>query len=53
MLAAALATGHKLAAREGVMVKPLPNALMATLPDDVVRGLVLAARHFPDHSAMH
>jgi hypothetical protein len=53
ILAVALATGHKLAAREGIMVKPLPNALMAPLPDAAVRSLVLAARPFPDHPVMH
>lgn len=39
--------------REGVMLKPLPNAQMAELPDEAVEGLILVARHFPDHCAMN
>lgn len=36
----------------GIMLKPLPNDLMATLPDEVLEGFVLAARHLPHHAAM-
>jgi 2-polyprenyl-3-methyl-5-hydroxy-6-metoxy-1,4-benzoquinol methylase len=38
--------------RGGIMLKPLPNDLMATLPDEVLEGFVLAARHLPEHAAM-
>jgi len=38
--------------RGGIMLKPLPNDLMATLPTEVLEGFVLAARHLPDHAAM-
>lgn len=37
----------------GIMLKPLPNSLMETLPDDLLWGLVAAARHFPDLGAMN
>jgi 2-polyprenyl-3-methyl-5-hydroxy-6-metoxy-1,4-benzoquinol methylase len=39
-------------AREGVMLKPLPNAMMESLPEDVLDGFERAARHLPDHCAM-
>lgn len=39
--------------REGVMLKPLPNDLMATLPDQVLDGFAAVARHFPVHCAMN
>jgi 2-polyprenyl-3-methyl-5-hydroxy-6-metoxy-1,4-benzoquinol methylase len=39
--------------REGVMLKPLPNSLMAELPDVVLEGLVAVARHYPDSAAMN
>lgn len=39
--------------REGVLLKPLPNAQMAELPDEAVDGLIRVARHFPDHCAMN
>lgn len=38
--------------REGVMLKPLPNALMAELPAGVLDGFERAARHLPGHCAM-
>jgi 2-polyprenyl-3-methyl-5-hydroxy-6-metoxy-1,4-benzoquinol methylase len=47
------AAGLRLRHRGGVMLKPLPNALMATLPDDVLEGFVRAARHLPEHGAMN
>lgn len=37
--------------QEGVMLKPLPNADLARLPDEVIRGLIGAARHLPEHGA--
>jgi SAM-dependent methyltransferase len=39
-------------AREGIMLKPLPNGMMEGLPADVLDGLERAARHLPDHCAM-
>ena len=39
-------------AREGVMLKPLPNAMMAALPPEVLDGFERAARHLPGHCAM-
>ncbi len=38
--------------REGVMLKPLPNSMMAALPADVLDGFERAARHLPGHCAM-
>lgn len=52
LAALAADAGLQVVAREGVMLKPLPNALMAELPDEVVEGFVRAARHLPDHCAM-
>jgi SAM-dependent methyltransferase len=40
-------------AREGVMLKPLPNAEMAELDERAIEGFVLAARHLPEHCAMN
>lgn len=48
----AAGVGLTITAREGVMLKPLPNAAMAGLPADVLAGFVAAARHLPDHAAM-
>ncbi len=39
--------------REGVMVKPLPNAAMAELPSDVVEGFIRAAHLMPERCAMN
>jgi len=39
--------------RGGVMIKPLPNALMETLPDEVIEGFIRAARHLPANAAMN
>ena len=44
--------GLRTVAREGVMLKPLPNDMMAALPADVLDGFERAARHLPDHCAM-
>lgn len=40
-------------AREGVVLKPLPNAEMAALPPQAVEGLIRVARHLPEHCAMN
>jgi 2-polyprenyl-3-methyl-5-hydroxy-6-metoxy-1,4-benzoquinol methylase len=45
--------GLRLAHRQGVALKPLPNHMLAALPAEVLDGLARAARHFPDHSAFH
>lgn len=37
----------------GLCLKPLPNALMATLPSDVLAGMAAAARHLPDLAAIN
>jgi len=47
------AAGLTVVAREGVMLKPLPNAMMAELPEDVLDGFERAARHLPDHCAVN
>lgn len=44
--------GLRTVARHGVMLKPLPNEMMAALPGDVLDGFERAARHLPDHCAM-
>jgi 2-polyprenyl-3-methyl-5-hydroxy-6-metoxy-1,4-benzoquinol methylase len=38
---------------EGVMLKPLPNALLAELPAEVIEGFVRVGHHFPAHCAMN
>jgi hypothetical protein len=48
----AAAVGLRSVHRGGVMVKPLPNDLMAALPEAVLEGLLRAARHLPEMSAM-
>lgn len=45
--------GLTLVHRGGVMLKPLPNDLMATLPEEILEGFVAAARHLPDHASMN
>ncbi|MDH2416930.1 class I SAM-dependent methyltransferase [Nocardioides sp. CER19] len=45
--------GLDVIAREGVMLKPLPNHLMEQLPEQVVEGFIAAARHYPDACAMN
>jgi len=49
----AAGAGLRVVDREGVMLKPLPNDLMAGLPEEVIEGFILAARHLPDHGAMN
>jgi 2-polyprenyl-3-methyl-5-hydroxy-6-metoxy-1,4-benzoquinol methylase len=39
-------------AKEGIMLKPLPNAMMAELPDTVIEGFIRASRQLPDNCAM-
>lgn len=39
--------------RGGVMLKPLPNDMMASLPGDVLDGFARAARHLPGHCAIN
>ena len=48
----AAAAGLAAVARQGVMLKPLPNAMMETLPAAVLDGFERAARHLPEHCAM-
>lgn len=44
--------GLKVCSQVGVMLKPLPNSQMETLPREVLEGFVETAIYFPDHSAM-
>lgn len=53
LMAMGEAAGLTLLEQEGVMLKPLPNAHMAALPDQVLDGFVAVARHFPRHCAMN
>jgi 2-polyprenyl-3-methyl-5-hydroxy-6-metoxy-1,4-benzoquinol methylase len=39
--------------REGIMLKPLPNALMEQLPDEVVEGFVKAGHLDPERCAIN
>jgi len=48
----ARAAGFRLQHREGVLVKPLPNAQMATLPAEVIEGLDKLSRHLPEFCAV-
>jgi SAM-dependent methyltransferase len=45
--------GLGVVAWEGVMLKPLPNGMMAELPPEVLDGFERAARHLPAHCAMN
>ena len=45
--------GLRVIEREGVMLKPLPNDLMAALPEEVIEGFIRTAKHLPDHCAMN
>ncbi|HEY7933613.1 MAG TPA: class I SAM-dependent methyltransferase [Solirubrobacteraceae bacterium] len=38
---------------EGIMLKPLPNAQMAELSEEILEGFARAARHLPGHCAMN
>jgi 2-polyprenyl-3-methyl-5-hydroxy-6-metoxy-1,4-benzoquinol methylase len=44
--------GLEVQAREGVMLKPLPNSLMAQLPENVIEGFIRAATHLPEVCAI-
>ncbi|SOD71839.1 2-polyprenyl-3-methyl-5-hydroxy-6-metoxy-1,4-benzoquinol methylase [Jatrophihabitans sp. GAS493] len=44
--------GLSVAAREGIMLKPLPNSLMSQLPEEVIEGFIRGAVHLPDVAAM-
>jgi 2-polyprenyl-3-methyl-5-hydroxy-6-metoxy-1,4-benzoquinol methylase len=44
--------GLEVQVREGVMLKPLPNSLMAELPETVIEGFIRAAVHLPDVCAI-
>lgn len=45
--------GVQVLVRSGIMLKPLPNDLMETLPDRVLEGFVRAAKHLPEYAAMN
>ena len=45
--------GLTCAHREPVLLKPLTNAQLAGLPDEVIDGLDAVARHFPEHGAVN
>ena len=47
------AAGLRVASHEGVMLKPLPNAQMAVLSDEVLHGFMAVAKHFPDNASMN
>jgi 2-polyprenyl-3-methyl-5-hydroxy-6-metoxy-1,4-benzoquinol methylase len=47
------AAGLVCTAREGVLLKPLPNAGMAALDESLVEGYVRAAHHLPEHCSMN
>ncbi len=51
--AMAVDAGFTLIEHQGIMLKPLPNDLMATLPDAVLEGFVRAARHFSRDCAVN
>lgn len=50
--AMARAAGLEPLSREGILVKPLPNAGMAQLPPAVLEGFDALARELPEHGAM-
>jgi 2-polyprenyl-3-methyl-5-hydroxy-6-metoxy-1,4-benzoquinol methylase len=45
--------GLRTVAREGIMLKPLANAGMATLDERTIEGFIRAAPHLPEHCAMN
>lgn len=47
------AAGLRTVAREGIMLKPLPNAQMAELGEAQIEGFMRVARHFPEHCAIN
>jgi 2-polyprenyl-3-methyl-5-hydroxy-6-metoxy-1,4-benzoquinol methylase len=46
------AAGLEVVERTGIMLKPYPNAVMASLPEPVTAALAALGDTFPDHSAM-
>lgn len=52
LVALGRSAGLSLIHRGGAMLKPLPNDLMAQLPDHVLDGFVAAAHHLPEFAAM-
>jgi len=52
LAALAADAGLRVAAREGIFLKPLPNDQMAQLDAAVLEGFERAARHLPEHCAM-
>jgi len=53
VLEMAKAAGLSCAHREGVFVKPLTNAMLAGLPDEVIEGLDRISHHVPDLCAVN
>lgn len=49
----AAAAGLTCVHREGIVAKPLTNAQMAGLADDVIEGLDRLVRHLPGHGALN
>jgi 2-polyprenyl-3-methyl-5-hydroxy-6-metoxy-1,4-benzoquinol methylase len=47
------AVGLECVHREGIMLKPLPNELMSSLPEQVLEGFLAIAPELPDHCAMN
>ena len=45
--------GFRVVHREGVLMKPLPNALMAQLSDEMIRGFIRAAKHAPELASIN
>jgi 2-polyprenyl-3-methyl-5-hydroxy-6-metoxy-1,4-benzoquinol methylase len=46
------AAGLRTSVREGIMLKPLPNALMAALPESAIEGFDRAWKYLPESCAM-
>lgn len=53
VVAMAASAGLEERHREGIFLKPLPNAEMEKLPDAVLDGFEGVVRHFPEHGAMN
>jgi 2-polyprenyl-3-methyl-5-hydroxy-6-metoxy-1,4-benzoquinol methylase len=45
--------GLRTVAREGIVLKPLPNDEMAKLDEQVIEGFIRAARHLPENCAVN
>jgi 2-polyprenyl-3-methyl-5-hydroxy-6-metoxy-1,4-benzoquinol methylase len=45
--------GFRVVHRGGVLLKPLPNALMAQLPEEMIRGFIEAAKHAPELASIN